>query len=145
MVLVSLISNVFTNKNSLANKWMSFSSSNLALFCKTFFYNIKLKDTSIFSLFRWFGTGQKKYWACTSEKCCLFQINLLWNFIESYFENVQTSKMKKRISMQPMCCLKTKNVWFVAWLTKPKQQTTDTQWEDRHYCMVENLIPIPNC
>ena len=31
MVLVSLISNLFTNKTSLANKWMSFSSSNLAL------------------------------------------------------------------------------------------------------------------
>ena len=92
VVLVSSISNFFTNKNSLANKWMSFSSSNLALFCKTFFYNIKLKDTSIFSLFRWFGTGQKKYWACSSEKCCLFQKNLLSNFIESYFENglVQT-------------------------------------------------------
>ena len=31
MVLVSSISNFFTNKTSLANKWMSFSSSNLAL------------------------------------------------------------------------------------------------------------------
>ena len=31
MVLVSLISNFFTNKTSLANKWMSFSSSNSAL------------------------------------------------------------------------------------------------------------------
>ena len=31
MVLVSAISNFFTNKTSLANKWMSFSSSNLAL------------------------------------------------------------------------------------------------------------------
>ena len=31
MVLVSLISNFFNNKTSLANKWMSFSSSNLAL------------------------------------------------------------------------------------------------------------------
>ena len=32
VVLVSLISNFFTNKTSLANKWMSFSSSNSALF-----------------------------------------------------------------------------------------------------------------
>ena len=31
MVLASLISNFFTNKTSLANKWMSSSSSNLAL------------------------------------------------------------------------------------------------------------------
>merc|ERR1712051_836911 len=31
VVLVSSISNVFTNKTSLANKWMSFSSSNSAL------------------------------------------------------------------------------------------------------------------
>ena len=31
VVLVSSISNFFTNKTSLANKWMSFSSSNLAL------------------------------------------------------------------------------------------------------------------
>ena len=31
MVLVYSISNFFTNKTSLANKWMSFSSSNLAL------------------------------------------------------------------------------------------------------------------
>ena len=31
MVLVSSISNIFTNKTSLANKWTSFSSSNLAL------------------------------------------------------------------------------------------------------------------
>ena len=31
VVLVSAISNVSTNKTSLANKWMSFSSSNLAL------------------------------------------------------------------------------------------------------------------
>ena len=31
MVLLSSISNFFTNKTSLANKWMSFSSSNLAL------------------------------------------------------------------------------------------------------------------
>ena len=31
VVLVSLISNFFTNKTSLANKWMSFSSSNSAL------------------------------------------------------------------------------------------------------------------
>jgi hypothetical protein len=31
MILVSSISNVFTNKTSLANKWMSFSSSNSAL------------------------------------------------------------------------------------------------------------------
>ena len=31
VVLVSTISNFFTNKTSLANKWMSFSSSNLAL------------------------------------------------------------------------------------------------------------------
>ena len=31
VVLVSSISNFFTNKISLANKWMSFSSSNLAL------------------------------------------------------------------------------------------------------------------
>ena len=31
MVLVSSISNFFTNKTSLANKWMSFSCSNLAL------------------------------------------------------------------------------------------------------------------
>jgi hypothetical protein len=31
VVLVSSISNVFTNKTSLANKRMSFSSSNLAL------------------------------------------------------------------------------------------------------------------
>jgi hypothetical protein len=31
VVLVSSISNVFTSKTSLANKWMSFSSSNLAL------------------------------------------------------------------------------------------------------------------
>ena len=31
VVLVSAISNFFTNKTSLANKWMSFSSSNLAL------------------------------------------------------------------------------------------------------------------
>ena len=31
VVLVSLISNFFTNKTSLVNKWMSFSSSNLAL------------------------------------------------------------------------------------------------------------------
>ena len=35
--LVSLISNFFTNKISLANKWMSFSSSNLALECPYFF------------------------------------------------------------------------------------------------------------
>ena len=32
-VLVSLISNFFTNKTSLANKRMSFSGSNLALSC----------------------------------------------------------------------------------------------------------------
>ena len=31
VVLVSSISNFFTNKTSLANNWMSFSSSNLAL------------------------------------------------------------------------------------------------------------------
>ena len=31
VVLVSLISNFVTNKTSLTNKWMSFSSSNLAL------------------------------------------------------------------------------------------------------------------
>ena len=31
VVFVSSISNFFTNKTSLANKWMSFSSSNLAL------------------------------------------------------------------------------------------------------------------
>jgi hypothetical protein len=31
MVLVSSIYNFFTNKTSLANKWMSFSSSNSAL------------------------------------------------------------------------------------------------------------------
>ena len=31
VVLISFISNFFTNKTSLANKWMSFSSSNLAL------------------------------------------------------------------------------------------------------------------
>ena len=31
VVLVSSISNFFSNKTSLANKWMSFSSSNLAL------------------------------------------------------------------------------------------------------------------
>ena len=30
VVFVSSISNFFTNKTSLANKWMSFSSSNLA-------------------------------------------------------------------------------------------------------------------
>ena len=35
--LVSLISNFFTNKISLANKWMSFSGSNLALECPYFF------------------------------------------------------------------------------------------------------------
>ena len=32
VVLVSSISNFFTNKTSLANRWMSFSSSNSALF-----------------------------------------------------------------------------------------------------------------
>ena len=31
VVSVSLISNFFTNKTSLANKWMSFGSRNLAL------------------------------------------------------------------------------------------------------------------
>jgi len=31
VILVSSISNFFTTKTSLANKWMSFSSSNLAL------------------------------------------------------------------------------------------------------------------
>jgi hypothetical protein len=31
VVLVSLISNFFTDKTFLANKWMSFSSNNLAL------------------------------------------------------------------------------------------------------------------
>jgi hypothetical protein len=31
VVLVSSISNFFTNKTSLANKWMSFSSSKLTL------------------------------------------------------------------------------------------------------------------
>ena len=31
VVIVSSVSNFFTNKTSLANKWMSFSSSNLAL------------------------------------------------------------------------------------------------------------------
>ena len=36
MVLVSFITNFFTNKTSLANKWMSFSSSNSAL-CMTSF------------------------------------------------------------------------------------------------------------
>ena len=33
VVLVSSISNIFTNKTYLANKWMSFSNSNLALIC----------------------------------------------------------------------------------------------------------------
>ena len=31
VVLVSSISNIFTNKTSLANKWMSFGNSNSAL------------------------------------------------------------------------------------------------------------------
>ena len=35
VVLVSSISNFFTNKTPLANKWMSFSSSNSALYKKT--------------------------------------------------------------------------------------------------------------
>ena len=38
MVLVSLIPNFFTNKTSLASKWMSFSSSNLALETSLTFY-----------------------------------------------------------------------------------------------------------
>ena len=59
-----------------------------------------ISNSKILVFFHYFGDlvlVKKKYWACTSEKCCLFQINLLWNFIESYFENglVQTSKMKK--------------------------------------------------
>jgi hypothetical protein len=37
VVLVSSISNFFTNKTSLANKWMSFSNSNLALVTKCHF------------------------------------------------------------------------------------------------------------
>jgi hypothetical protein len=36
VVLVSLISNFFNDKTSLANKWMSFSSSNLALVYRSF-------------------------------------------------------------------------------------------------------------
>ena len=39
VVLVSLIYNFFTNKTSLANKWMTFSSSNSALVI----YNIQGK------------------------------------------------------------------------------------------------------
>ena len=38
MVLVSWISNFFTNKTYLANKWMSFSSSDLALEMIDLFY-----------------------------------------------------------------------------------------------------------
>ena len=49
LVLVSLISNFFTNKTFLANEWMSFSSSNSALLIftlrplfKTFWYSYKI-------------------------------------------------------------------------------------------------------
>ena len=40
VVLVSSISNFFTNKTLLANKWMSFSSSNSALECT--YLNLKI-------------------------------------------------------------------------------------------------------
>ena len=38
VVLVSSISNVFTNKTSLANKWMSFSRSDFALLVITIYF-----------------------------------------------------------------------------------------------------------
>ena len=38
MVLVFWIANFFTNKTSLANEWMSFSSSNTALLKKNIFH-----------------------------------------------------------------------------------------------------------
>ena len=42
VVLVSSISNFFTNTTSLANKWMNFSSSNSALFIHSILYHFFL-------------------------------------------------------------------------------------------------------
>ena len=57
VVLVSFISNFFTIKTSLTNKWMSFSSSNLALkYFLSFFANFTAtKDEKYFSSFESFG------------------------------------------------------------------------------------------
>ena len=100
--------------NQQAHKGAKFVKLHL-LFCETFFIILNSKILNTVLVFFHCSVSLvlvKKILggACTSEKCCLFQINLLSNFIESYFENglVQTSKMKKiYISMQPMCCLKT--------------------------------------
>ena len=45
VVLVSSISNFFTNKTSLANKWMSFISNNLA-FLPNYCYSLRIIATS---------------------------------------------------------------------------------------------------
>ena len=81
--------------NQQAHKGAKFVKLHL-LFCETFFiiFNSKILNTVLVFFTApvlWYWS--KKYWACTSEKCCLFQINLLSNFSESYFENglVQTS------------------------------------------------------
>jgi hypothetical protein len=53
VVLVSSISNFFTNKTSLANKWMSFISSNLALDCKFFWSTGKPPAFQTFDQLQW--------------------------------------------------------------------------------------------
>ena len=47
VVLVSSVSNFFTNKTSLANKWTSFSSSNLALVYQPFQYTSLYRDSPV--------------------------------------------------------------------------------------------------
>ena len=57
LILVSLISNFFSNKTSPANKWMSFSSSNSAL--EQFFLTVGQNNFGNKIPFRMKGKGSK--------------------------------------------------------------------------------------
>ena len=91
MVLVSLISSFLTNKTSLANKCMSFSSSNLALWsnlqtCKHFLVQKEFECTKCKATFKFFF---QRLWVFVMPFC--FQalikgekVSISWVFLTFY-------------------------------------------------------------